>query len=56
MERITTTIYDLLKETYSLIDFEEQLQLYMHETFASLVGTVFSQINSVIKEQKQKEN
>lgn len=55
MERIITKIYDLLKDTDSLIEFEEQLQLYMYETCASLVETVFSQINDVVKKQKQEE-
>ena len=45
MERIISRIYDLLKETESLIEFEEQLQLYMYDTFASLVGKVFNQLN-----------
>lgn len=56
MERIITKIYDLLKESADLIEFEEQLQLYMYNTFASLVGDVFSHVNKVIKEQKQAEN
>ena len=56
MERIITRIYELLKETNSLIEFEEQVQLLMYDTFASLVGEVFSEVNQVIKEQKQSEN
>src|SRR5690625_1197031 len=56
MERIISRIYDLLKETESLIEFEEQLQLYMYDTFASLVGEVFNQVNKVVKENKQEEN
>jgi len=56
MELIITRIYELLKETNNLIEFEEQLQLLMYDTFADLVGEVFSHINKVVKEQKQKEN
>ena len=56
MERIITRIYELLKETNNLIEFEEQLQLLMYDTFADLVGEVFTKINQVIKEQKQEEN
>src|SRR5690625_2235513 len=56
MERIISRIYDLLKETESLIEFEEQLQLYMYDTFASLVGEVFNQVNKVVKENKQAKN
>src|SRR5699024_2921014 len=53
MERIISRIYELLKETDNLIEFEELLQLYMYDTFASLVGDVFSQLNKVIKERKR---
>src|SRR5690625_4198388 len=56
MERIITRIYELLKETNNLIEFEEQLQLLMYDTFADLVGEVFTKINQVIKEEKQKEH
>src|SRR5690625_1486533 len=56
MERIISRIYELLKETNNLIEFEEQVQLLMHDTFADLVGEVFSRMNQVIKEQKQAEN
>lgn len=53
MEFIISRIYKLLKETDNLIEFEEQIQLLMYETFTSLVGDVFNQLNKVIKEQKQ---
>src|SRR5690625_4489134 len=56
MERIITRIYEILKETNNLIEFEEQVQLLMYDTFSSLVGEVFSKLNKVIKEQKQAEN
>src|SRR5699024_4409900 len=56
MECIVTRIYELLKETNNLIEFEEQLQLLMYDTFANLVGEVFTKINQVIKDQKQEEN
>src|SRR5690625_4145693 len=56
MEKIISRIYELIKETANLIEFEEQLQIYMYETFTSLVGEVFKQINQVIKEQKQSES
>lgn len=55
MERIISRIYEILKETDNLIEFEEQVQLLMYDTFASLVGEVFSKMNQVIKEQKQTE-
>jgi len=53
MERIITRIYDLLKETDNLIEFEEQLQIYMYDLIASLVEDVLSNVNQVVKEQKQ---
>ena len=55
MEHIISRIYELIKETKSLIEFEEQLQLLMHSTFAELVGDVFTNLNQVVKEQKQEE-
>src|SRR5690625_5948613 len=56
MENIISRIYELLKETNNLIEFEEQIKLLMYNTFADLVGEVFNQLNKVIKEQKQPEN
>jgi len=56
MEQIISRIYELLKETSNLIEFEEQIQLLMYDTFANLVGEVFSKLNQVVKEQKQAEN
>src|SRR5699024_178183 len=44
-----------INETKSLIEFEEQLQLLMHSTFAELDGEVFTNLNQHIKEQKQEE-
>lgn len=38
MDQIVTRIYELIKETDDLIEFEQQLRLYMYDTFASLVG------------------
>jgi hypothetical protein len=55
MENIITRIYELLKETNNLIEFEEQVKLLMYDTFTDLVGEVFSNLNEVIKEQKQEE-
>jgi|GEM_PF-6702497 len=49
MDFIISRIYDLLKETSSLIEFEEQVQILMYDTFATLVGEVFSEVNKVIQ-------
>lgn len=56
MDLIIARIYKILKETDNLIEFEEQIQLLMHETFTKLVGDVFNQLNPIIKEQKQDES
>lgn len=56
MEHIISRIYELLKETNNLIEFEEQVQLLMYDTFADLVGEVFTQLNKVIKKEKQDAN
>src|SRR5699024_6198494 len=55
VEHIISRIYELIKETKSLIEFEEQLQVLMQSTVAELVGDVFTNLNQVIKEQKQEE-
>ena len=56
MDKIISRIYEILKETNNLIEFEEQIQLLMHDTFVTLVGEVFSQVNQVVKVQKQAES
>ena len=53
MENIISRIYELLNETENLIEFEEQVQLLMYETFSNLIGEVFSSINQVIKEKSK---
>src|SRR5690625_1899021 len=53
MESIISRIYELLKETDSLIEFEEQLNLYIQDLVSSLVGDVLSHVNRVVKEEKQ---
>lgn len=56
MKQIITEIYKILKQSNNLIEFEEQLQLLMYDTFANLVGEVFEHLNKTIKEQKQAEH
>src|SRR5690625_4135081 len=56
IEHIISKIYDLLKETNNLIEFEEQVHLLMYDTFADLVGEVFSQLDKVVKQEKQTEH
>lgn len=53
MTDIITRLYQLIKQTDDFIAMEEQIQLYMYEVFAEQLGVVFSQINQVIKAEKQ---
>ena len=38
MKNIIARVYEIIKETHSLIEFEEQVQLLMHDTFSTIVG------------------
>ena len=53
MEKIISRIYELIKETDNLIEFEERLHLYMDDLAAELLGEVFTRIGQAIKENKQ---
>src|SRR5699024_11436580 len=53
MINIITRLYELIKQTDDFIALEEQIQLYMYEVFAEQLGEVLSQINQVIKSEKQ---
>jgi hypothetical protein len=53
MENIISRLYALIKGTGNLIELEERIQRYMYEVFASHVGEVFTQMNQIIKKQKQ---
>lgn len=55
MDKIITKLYEIIKESSDLIATEESIQLYMYETFAELVGDIFTHLNQVAKEQKQSE-
>ncbi|MCZ0704667.1 hypothetical protein J2T56_003279 [Natronobacillus azotifigens] len=55
MEKIISNLYKIIKGTNSLIELEEDVNMYMHEVFATLLGDVFSQIDQVVKKQKQQE-
>jgi len=52
MEYIISKIVELLKDTNSLIEFEEQLKLLMQKVFTQLVGDVFVKLDKMIKQQK----
>lgn len=53
MEDIISKIYDLIKSTDNLIEFEERMQIYIYQVFISLLGDVLSQLNEGIKKKKQ---
>ncbi|MDC3418334.1 ISLre2 family transposase [Aquibacillus salsiterrae] len=55
MEKIISKLYQIINSTNSLIDLEENVKMYMHDVFSSLLGDVFTQLDQVIKEQKQAE-
>ncbi|USG05165.1 hypothetical protein A4W88_10135 (plasmid) [Latilactobacillus sakei] len=42
-------------DSSNLIDTEEAIQVYMYDVFAQLMGQIFTNINQVIKEEKQRE-
>lgn len=56
MEKIISRIYELIKETDNLIEFEERFHLYMDDLAAELLGEVFTRIGQVIKENKQSDH
>lgn len=55
MDKIISNLYEIIKDTDSLIETEEHIQVYMYEVFASLLGEVFTHINEVLKTKKQQE-
>ncbi|SFH85930.1 hypothetical protein SAMN04489868_13719, partial [Pisciglobus halotolerans] len=55
MNKIISKVYQIIKDSSNLIETEEAIQLYMYDVFAQLMGQVFTNINQVIKEQKQDE-
>lgn len=55
MDSIITKLYGIIKESSDLIATEESIQTYMYEVFAELLGDIFTHLNQVIKEEKQRE-
>ncbi|MDY0406195.1 hypothetical protein P5G51_013075 [Virgibacillus sp. 179-BFC.A HS] len=53
MDTIISKISELLKDTSDLIDFEEQVQIYVYDLLTALIGRVFTQLNQTIKRRKQ---
>ncbi|WP_195276189.1 UPF0236 family transposase-like protein, partial [Heyndrickxia coagulans] len=52
---IISIIAGLLKDTKSLIEFEEQLKLLMQKAFTQWVGEVFEELDKTIKQKKLEE-
>jgi len=55
MTNIISEIQKIIHQTSDLIDFEERIRLLMYDTFACLVGDVFTSMNRVIVKRKQAE-
>lgn len=53
MDTIISRLFELIKGTNDLIELEEQVQLYMYDVFASLMGDVLTQLNRVERKKKQ---
>ncbi|RCS34177.1 UPF0236 family transposase-like protein [Heyndrickxia coagulans] len=52
---IISIIAGLLKDTKSLIEFEEQLKLLMQKAFTQWVGEIFEELDKIIKQEKLEE-
>ncbi|AJO24408.1 ISLre2-like element ISBco6 family transposase [Weizmannia coagulans] len=52
---IISIIAGLLKDTKSLIEFEEQLKLLMQKAFTQWVGEIFEELDKTIKQEKLEE-
>ncbi len=52
MNTIISKLYRLIHQTDNLIDFEESVRTLMYELFASLLGDVFTNMNTVIVKKK----
>ncbi|GFR38524.1 hypothetical protein PRECH8_18200 [Insulibacter thermoxylanivorax] len=48
MKTIISELEKIIHQTKDLIDFEEQVRLLMYDTFARMVGDVFTSMNRVI--------
>src|SRR5699024_1887505 len=55
MNKIISKVYQIIKDASNLIETEEAIQRYMYDVFAQMMGQDFTNINQVIKEQKQDE-
>ncbi|MCI1576481.1 MAG: ISLre2 family transposase, partial [Weizmannia coagulans] len=52
---IILIIAGLLKDTKSLIEFEEQIKILMQKVFTQWVGDVFEELDKTIKQKKLEE-
>lgn len=56
MNKIITKVNEILKSVDNLIEFEEQVQTLMYETFSEIVGEVFTSLNLESKKVSQKKS
>ncbi|MCR4446773.1 UPF0236 family protein, partial [Weizmannia coagulans] len=52
---IISIIAGLLKDTKSLMEFEEQIKILMQKVFTQWVGDVFEELDKTIKQKKLEE-
>lgn len=55
MKTIISKLHTFIHQTANLIEFEENVRIYMYEVFASLLGGVFTNMNMVKVREKQAE-
>src|SRR5699024_4527102 len=53
MNTIISNLYKLIHQTDNLIDFEESVRTLMYDVFASMLGDIFTKMNTVIVKEKQ---
>ncbi|WP_088049371.1 ISLre2 family transposase [Virgibacillus dakarensis] len=53
MDHIISKLYELIKNTTNLVEFEERAQILMYNFFSSLMGRMFSELNQVIVAQRR---
>ena len=54
MKTIISELEKIIHQTKDLIDFEEQVRLLMYDTFARMVGDVFTSMNRVYRQTETK--
>lgn len=53
MQKIITEVFQLLKNTENLIEFEEQMKVKMFEFYSNLLSDLFAQLDQALVEEKK---